>query len=199
MTRPYASPNKILMPSGRYVDPLHLEPKDILLTDIAHNLSHQGRFSGATSRFYSVAEHSLRVAEYLDGNDYDPDPETVRLGLLHDASEAYLQDIPSPLKELPEFRFYRKAEQRAMAAITEALQLITDRKAVEDVENADLFLLATERRDLMPPTPERWESIEEHDPIIPYIPANELPITLDGSPYTIRRRFLDLHADLVRR
>jgi hypothetical protein len=100
--------------SGLMVDPLHLSIQDIRLEDIAHALSHLCRFTGHTSRFYSVAEHSVWCSRMVH-------PKFAAHALLHDASEAYLQDIPSPLKHLPEFAFYRAAETRAQKTIRQAL------------------------------------------------------------------------------
>lgn len=83
------------------VDDFHLE-------DIAHHLSRINRFTGAIKQeFYTVAEHSVRVAYYLaklvDRElDITPDSrrEFMRMGLLHDAAEAYLNDVSSPLKKV---------------------------------------------------------------------------------------------------
>lgn len=102
--------------SGLLVDPLHLSIQDIRLEDIAHALSNLCRFTGHVRTFYSVAEHSVWVSRLV--------PEwAAKYALIHDASEAYLQDIPSPLKALPAFAKYRKIEQRAMGVIREALKV----------------------------------------------------------------------------
>ena len=78
--------------SGRQFWPLDPRPEDIDIQDIAHALSMIPRYGGHCRRFYSVAEHSLLVSEncrLLSAK---------RAALLHDASEAYLVDIPSPIK-----------------------------------------------------------------------------------------------------
>ena len=74
--------------TGKYVDLLNPQPDQICLADIAVHLSNICRFGGAVSRFYSVAEHSVRVAD-LAG----------LYGLLHDAHEAYTNDLTAPLKQ----------------------------------------------------------------------------------------------------
>lgn len=138
----------ILTASGLYVEPLNLQAEDVRLSDIAHALSNQCRFSGHTRHFYSVAEHSVRVMDSLraDGASID----VLRWGLLHDASEAYLVDLPRPLKLDPTFgAFYREAETRAQDAIAEAFGLGWPEPLA--VKVMDVRLLATERRDLMPP------------------------------------------------
>lgn len=96
--------------SGTYLNVFNIDPDKILIEDIAHGLSLQCRFSGHTKEFYSVAEHSIWVANMV--------PHEQRLAaLLHDASEAYLTDMPKPIKELmPE---YKQIENSLMTAIAQ--------------------------------------------------------------------------------
>jgi len=102
------------------IDPFNARESDIVIEDIAHALANTCRFGGATSTFYSVAEHSIRVAERVSPN--------LRLcALLHDAAEAYLGDIPTPIKQCMQFRradsegvtteSYAAAENRLLAVI----------------------------------------------------------------------------------
>ena len=77
--------------SGVIFYPLDPRPEEIRIEDIAHALSHQCRFAGHCREFYSVAEHSVRVSRELP-------QEFMLWGLLHDASEAYLVDLPRPIK-----------------------------------------------------------------------------------------------------
>ena len=80
---------------GELFDVLHPNPEQIHLEDIAHALSNLCRFGGHTDRFYSVAQHSVMMATL------EMVPDELRLtALLHDASEAYLVDVPSPIKQL---------------------------------------------------------------------------------------------------
>ena len=76
--------------TGRHVDPLNVRAEDICLEDIAFALSNLCRFGGHV-RFYSVAEHCVRVCRAAP-------PELQRAALLHDAAEAYIGDIIRPLK-----------------------------------------------------------------------------------------------------
>jgi len=103
--------------SGISFWPLLPNPDDIRIDDIAHALAHQCRFAGHTRLFYSVAEHSVRVSQLCR-------PEDALWGLLHDASEAYLSDVPAPLKELPEFEPYRAAERNLQGAVAQRFGLL---------------------------------------------------------------------------
>lgn len=134
--------------------------EDIRINDIAHALSNQCRFSGHVRHFYSVAEHSVRVSRLVERLGHPP---IVQLwGLLHDASEAYMVDLPTPLKAHPVFgALYREAEARLMVAIARRFQLPgTEPRAVRF---ADAVMLATEVRDLMPGRLEHWADLT-HNP-----------------------------------
>lgn len=139
--------------TGGTFSPLAPVFADIKIADIAHALSNQCRFSGHTRFSYSVAEHSVRVSEELERRCL---PRTVQLwGLLHDASEAYLVDLPTPLKLDPEIGYaYRKAEARLMRAVCLAFSL--PEKEPSTVRDVDADMLATEVRDLMHPDREYW-------------------------------------------
>ena len=96
--------------TGRDVDLLDPQPQAIAIEDIAHGLAHTCRFSGQSARFYSVAEHAIRVSHMVPARD-------ALVALLHDASEAYLSDLVSPLKALGDLAGYRAIESRLMQAI----------------------------------------------------------------------------------
>jgi hypothetical protein len=79
--------------TGRRVHIASPLPDEIDIEDIAHGLSHTCRFAGHVPSYYSVAQHSLLVSEFVgDGN--------AMWGLLHDGSEAYLHDLTRPLKRV---------------------------------------------------------------------------------------------------
>ena len=126
--------------SGLRFWPLLPNPADILIADIAHALAHQCRFGGHASKFYSVAEHSVHVSQLCL-------PEHALGGLLHDASEAYLVDLPRPLKQLPEFVPYREAERRLQRAVAVWFGLPEDQPA--SVTEADDTMLWIEARSLL--------------------------------------------------
>ena len=95
-------PNKIVTFTGRYIDPCNPDPSAIHILDIAHALSNVCRFGGHCPSFYSVAEHSVMVADFMERDGHRG--HTLLAGLLHDSEEAYLMDIPSPIKrQFPEY------------------------------------------------------------------------------------------------
>lgn len=146
---------------------------DIRITDIAHALANQCRYSGHVRNLYSVGEHSVRVAEALQCWG-EPMP-VVLWGLLHDASEAYLVDLPTPLKTMDQIGAgYRKAERRVMRAVCKRFGLEKDQPAA--VTKADRVLLATEVRDLMFNRPEHWRKILKEVPLTERIRPWSAPV-----------------------
>lgn len=141
--------------TGRQFYPLDPRADDIDIVDIAHALSRICRFNGHCSRPYSVAEHSLHVALHVAQDQSEPvDRTTVLAALLHDASEAYLCDIPRPLKTMPEMAPYRAMEANVEAIIAAKYGLPHPLPAI--VKRHDLRALATEYRDLVPNKRHPW-------------------------------------------
>ncbi|MBS1198125.1 MAG: hypothetical protein H6R18_1910 [Proteobacteria bacterium] len=131
--------------TGKHLDLIDPQPNMINLLDIAHGLANTCRFSGQCRFYYSVAQHS-ELASRIVPVEFELE------ALLHDAAEAYLCDIPSPLKLLlPD---YRAIEARMDAAIRERFGLPATTSP--EVKQADLVMLATEKRDLMPPDRDPW-------------------------------------------
>lgn len=125
--------------SGREFDFTDPRPESINIEDIAHALSNLCRYTGHVREFYSVAQHSILVSRLVP-------PDVAMYGLLHDASEAYLGDVSSPLKQLlPE---YRRIESVVQGAIYSKFDLHP--AGAYDVKGADLIALVTEKRYLMP-------------------------------------------------
>jgi hypothetical protein len=127
--------------TGRRFWPEDPRTEDVDPRDIAHALALLCRFGGHSRVFYSVAQHSVLVS-------YVCAPEDALWGLLHDASEAYLVDIPRPLKRATGLEGYLEHERRAMKVICDSIGLPHEMPA--SVKRADEILLATEARDLMP-------------------------------------------------
>ena len=108
--------------SGRRVNPLDAAPEDIDPADIARALSNLCRFGGHSKAFYSVAQHSAIVCDLLEERGATPDE--LMAALLHDAAEAYLGDLPHPLKHRSELgAAFRVAEKRLEAVIAERFAL----------------------------------------------------------------------------
>lgn len=127
--------------TGKKFYPVDPRLEDICIEDIARSLSNQCRFAGhVMAGFYSVAQHSLIVSREVPR-------EHALWGLLHDAAEAYCQDIIRPLKKHPDLEGYRHIEARLEAAIAARFQLPLPMPAC--VKEADDRALMTERRDLL--------------------------------------------------
>lgn len=125
--------------------PLDPKPEDVCIYDIAHALSQLCRFTGHTKKFYSVAQHSVLVSQACGPCGWID----ARWGLLHDAAEAYLNDIARPVKRTVMMDGYRDSEEKLIACIAERFGLSLP--IPSSVHHADRVLLLTERRDFMHP------------------------------------------------
>ena len=137
--------------SGEYIDLINPRESNFLIDDIAHGLANTCRFGGQCSPFYSVAQHCVHVSLLV--------PRRFALaGLLHDAPEAYIGDVSSPLKSL--LANYSDIEEAVKCHI--CFKLGEPSIYPPEVKEADLIALATERRDLMPNTPtnEAWAMLD---------------------------------------
>ena len=127
--------------SGKKINLLDPDPGQICIEDIAHALSRICRFGGHLNQMWSIASHSMLVADMV------AEPHKLQ-ALLHDAAEAYICDIPTPLKQLlgeP----YAEIETRLTNAIGEALGV--DLTNLPDVvRKADRIALMSEREAFQP-------------------------------------------------
>ena len=169
--------NHILTASGKHFNYLNPVPGAIRIFDISQALSRESRFNGHTGRFYSVAQHAV-LASWIVPAEFQ------REALLHDASEAYMKDLPSPLKALlPD---YRRIETSVDLAIRKRFRLpLTMSPAVK---RADLVLLATERRDLMPKNDDYWPCLAGIIPLAEVIQ----PLADFEAQQLFLNRFMDL-------
>lgn len=157
--------------SGRQFWPTDPRPDDVNILDIAHSLAMQCRYAGHCLRYYSVAEHSVLMARYVA-------PEHKLAALLHDATEAYLVDVPRPIKA--SLLGYKDMERDVWGAVASRFSLPDDLPA--EVHDADTRILIDERAQNMSPATYRggWPDVEP------------LGVTLQfWSPEEAKERFLD--------
>lgn len=125
--------------TGKQFFPLDPSPDQVDIEDIAHALSMQCRYAGHCDSFYSVAQHSVLVSRMVP-------QEHALCALLHDATEAYISDVPSPVKHgIKEFcdledRIWRLA----IAPKFDLPQTLP-----KEVKEADYKILAVEKRDVV--------------------------------------------------
>ena len=142
------SASYIVTASGTELDLRYPDTKHILLADIAHHLAQLNRFTGACRRPYSVAEHSLLVCEIVE-RMLPADVHGLLAALMHDAHEAYTNDLSTPAKtEVAGWHLFEGRLQRTVLAAF-ALHGATARHATV-IRQADLLALATERAQLLP-------------------------------------------------
>lgn len=133
--------------TGKAFWPLDPRAEEVDIMDIAHALGSLCRYTGHCADFYSVAEHSVEVSKLVP-------PELALTALLHDAPEAYCNDIARPLKRhMPE---YKGIETRIWYAVAERFNLPQEMPAV--IHAADNAILDVEIRQLMkaPPSGLEW-------------------------------------------
>ncbi len=122
--------------SGRKFYPLNPRPDEVYLEDIAHALSCICRFGGHCKSFYSVSEHSVLVSLTL--------PQYGIEALLHDAAEAYLGDVPRPLKHQPEWAQFRDIENRVLAAVYQRFGVNSTPQSHDEIKKIDDRILVDE-------------------------------------------------------
>lgn len=131
----YAMPVYMRTFTGKFVDPLNLcfNPDNIDIYDIAHALSNICRFGGHCPIFYSVAQHCVLCSHMASSKNKLE-------ALMHDASEAYLTDVPTPIKH--RLTNYYEIEDRAMKVISEKFNFRFPFS--EEIKNIDKVVLNLE-------------------------------------------------------
>lgn len=166
----------ILTHTGKHFDFVKLDPDSVDINDIAWALSQICRYTGHTNEFYSVGMHSILASELV--------AEPFKLeALLHDAAEAYLSDISSPLKQLlPDYQaLEKKVDQLIRTKFFLPLEMSPE------VKLADRQMLSWEYRDLLPSDYQEWSTVVP----IPYL-YYILPVTEDPNTEATFVRFLEL-------
>jgi hypothetical protein len=124
--------------TGKTFYPLEPDVESVDIVDIAHSLSLQCRYNGHVSRFYSVAEHSLYLSEAVPS-------EHALTALLHDATEAYLCDLPRPIKSA--ITIYREVEDRLWKVVANKFNLPSELPDI--VKQMDAGICNDEMKELM--------------------------------------------------
>lgn len=162
--------------TGRQFWPIDPRADEVDIRDIAHALSNCCRYGGHCKRFYSVAEHSVLIARAAP-------PHLKKAALLHDASEAYLVDIPRPIKRsLPE---YRAIEARLMQVIAKLFDFAWP--LAEEIKDLDRRILMDERDALMSNPPAGWFE-EELEPL----GVEMIGLSPIAAEWAFRREFMAL-------
>lgn len=156
----------IITYTGKRVWPLDIRLYDIDVNDFAHSLSNLCRFTGHTREFYSVAQHLCLCYDIAEDH---------RLWLLlHDAPEAYLNDIARPLKHSEAYDAYRTSEDKIMRVMCQKFGLPWPEPPY--VKEIDDQLLRTEIRDLMTVGRVKTNTLQEVEPlpekIKPWLPKD---------------------------
>lgn len=162
------------------------------MEDIVHSLSNLCRFNGHCLRFYSVAEHSVLVSYLCEHAGGDP-----MEALLHDACEAYVGDVPSPLRQfMPD---HKKVEEALETKFRKEYNLPPSK--TEECAVADRAAAILEGQRLMrPEIYKQWLNFPEDA-----IKLSEDWIETKGweymwnlgvDPYTARDMFIRRYAEL---
>lgn len=138
--------------TGKAFWPLNPNVKDVCIEDIAHALSNICRYNGHTKFLYSVGQHSILMSQTVSK------PNKL-WALLHDASEAYVCDIPKPFKH--SLMGYKEIERRIMKVIVKKFNLTPE--LPDEVQEADMRIVLNEKAVLFGPAPSPWRVIG--DPI----------------------------------
>jgi uncharacterized protein len=162
-----------------------LEPTfgTIHIEDIAAALSKLCRFCGHTKKFYSVAQHSVLVSRLCDAAD-------AKHGLLHDAAEAYVNDLARPLKRHPMLEGYVEAERNLQGVIFNRFGLMA--AMPPSVKEADNRLVLTEARQLLPNLHPDWC---KDWAFVPYETLGIIPLSPEIAETMFLQRFHELFSD----
>ena len=141
--------------TGLALDLIEPTPDMISILDIASGLAGKSRFSGQMRErywFYTVAEHCILVSNHV--------PEEYAMwGLLHDAAEAYIGDIPRPARSL--LTGFDEMEERIMRAVRTKFDM--EGYMPREVKEVDDAALMSERSLLMAEPPKSWGDYLEND------------------------------------
>ncbi len=181
---------------GRVFDLLDPRADMVDFAEIAFALARLNRFTGHAG-VYSVAQHCAHGCDYFLSLG---DREGALFFLLHDAHEAYIGDLSTPLKmalaaSMPAFPLHWKMLRKSIdAAIWRASGLLPPSPEIAArVKLVDLAMLRTERDQLLTPPPAPWMDAVEQ--------ATPLPVWIDRltAPELAERRWLGRFRSLTQK
>lgn len=178
--------------SGRFVNFDCLNPEQFIIDDIATHLANICRFGGAMdcAKWYSVAEHSVNVARVLA--DRGAHPDIIFGGLMHDAHEAYVGDITTPVKKM-----FGHTYKDIVALLDREISRKFDVKLNSaGIAEADQVMLAIEAWHLMPSGGEHveWSGLPDVSP-----PVKALYQPRFWTPHVARKQFMEMWSSLSTR
>lgn len=177
--------------SGHAFYPKDGHISEIAIEDIAHALAHICRYNGHCRKFYSVAEHSVLVSRIVRAM-WPDDLQAVWAGLLHDATEAYVGDITTPLKvTMPKFI---ELEDKIGLDIAATFKVQWNKRTVERVKIADMRALSTEARKLFKDVT-HWSSIQSFEPN-PELLEKNFPVTSKTAKTLFMKEFNRIKKEL---
>lgn len=148
ISRPSAR-TAILTASGFVIDLAAPDATGLPIEDLAKALAYQPRWCGATSSFYSVAEHCVFVSNIVE-------PSLAYFALCHDIVEGITGDLPTPLKVV----LGRDHINYTLLPLERAFQRRFGYQVnLPSIKHADLVAMATELRDLLPPAWMDWSHL----------------------------------------
>jgi len=169
--------------TGRKFDPACPDPEQINIEDIAVSLSRIARFNGHSREFYCVAQHCVLVADSILA------PNLQLAALLHDAAEAYIGGIARPLKQT--IIDVDNIEEAILDAVAARFGFPPALFRHPLIRQADMAALATEKRDVIGPSPDDWDLPE------PAWPDQIRPMPAVVARSEFMRRFYDLGGHLT--
>lgn len=185
--------------AGQRIYPLDPRADEIHFDDICVGLARECRYGNQSRDFYSVGEHSVIVSNYVEllatergwlpGEAHEAACE----GLLHDAAEAYLGDIPRPLKRQRAMRGYCRIEARWWSALCERFDLHPTKESTDLVHEVDHRLLLDEIDALMI-DPDMWVRAARYRNVVP-LGAEIAAMSWEHAASAFSQRFLELGLD----
>lgn len=158
----------------------------IKFDDIAHALSNACRFAGHTRRFYSVAEHCVRVSRIVEAWGLI-EPLTA-IALMHDAHEAYVWDCPRPFKPLLG-DIYKAFAKKADDAIGRRFGINPAYFHLPTIKAADDCAVVAEMRILMLHGPEEWKMWADRYSKVPPPPVAWIEAAVGWDPDLAEEEF----------